>query len=253
MDSSNLSHPSSTVSAITGTWRIPYPNTACNIQSPGVFNASEWIGISDSPLSQKSDGSLIQMGTEQQLIDGKFTYNTWYELLPDPPIAINLATRPGDVISATIRLVDPSAKMWEMDIRNITTGESAKPLRIRYDTKRASAEWIYESSTNTIDQYSIHIIPIGYDRINFIYDGPTAGNFATINGVTGSISAFARARLDMAIFSDNILGSGPVSMSKNGIYSQDLDVLRIGIPIFVPSNLNKTGASFSINRANCEL
>jgi hypothetical protein len=84
------------------------------------------------------------MGTEQDSIDGVGTYSAWYELLPHAEDTIDsLNISPGDRITASISLTDPSTNTWSLEIHDYTGGQSYQN-RVVYASSMLSAEWIVE-------------------------------------------------------------------------------------------------------------
>jgi hypothetical protein len=125
------------VTGIKASWTVPAVNT-----SGGDGYSSAWVGIGG-----QGDKTLIQVGTEHNVINGEAKYNAWYEMLPAYSIAIeNFTVAPGDDISASITLVNSDANQWNIQISDATTGQIFSEDFI-YNSSRSSGEWILERST----------------------------------------------------------------------------------------------------------
>jgi hypothetical protein len=69
---SNLFFPQSTVTAVSASWTVP------SVKNVGVdAYSSVWVGVGG-----QFESSLIQVGTEQDFVNGAPTYLAWYEMLP---------------------------------------------------------------------------------------------------------------------------------------------------------------------------
>jgi hypothetical protein len=165
------------VTGVNASWRVPEVRPSENNTFSGV-----WVGIGGY-----GEDTLIQTGTEQEYIDGKVSYYSWYELLPAHLVHIpDLHVRPGDLIMASVSLVSQNANTWSIEIKDVTKEEHFKKVVV-YNSSMFSAEWIVER-------------PLVNDRIS------TLANFenvtftecqATINGVPGTIGNFSYTQLIM--------------------------------------------------------
>jgi hypothetical protein len=188
------------VKSVNASWRVPEINPSENNTFSGV-----WVGIGGY-----GEDTLIQTGTEQECIDGKVTYYSWYELLPAHLVRISdLNVRPSDVIMASISLASQNSNTWLIEINDVTRGEHFKKTVV-YNSSMLSAEWIVER-------------PLVNDGIS------TLSNFgnvtftecqATVNGVIGTIGNFSYTRLIM--------------------HEDD-------IPLVTVSSLNEMRAGFTVN------
>jgi hypothetical protein len=124
------------VVSVSGSWTVPTVNPGS-----GDGFSSAWIGIGG-----QEDKTLIQVGTEQNVYNGDGSYGVWYEMLPALSTRIeNFNVSPGDVMSANITLVNPSSEQWNIQITDLTNGESFSQ-NFQYNSTRSSAEWILERS-----------------------------------------------------------------------------------------------------------
>ena len=131
--------------------------------------------------------TLIQIGTEQEYVDGRSVYYAWYELLPDYLVRIsNFRVRPGDIITASISLINERMSTWSMTLRDITWGGRFEKVVV-YNSSMLSAEWIMERPkvNDTISTLA------NFGNITF------TNCKATLNGVTENLGNFSYAHLVM--------------------------------------------------------
>lgn len=134
---SSLRNPQPQVTKISGSWTVPSVNV-----SMGDSFSAVWVGVGG-----QFDESLIQVGTEQDSMNRRARYSAWYELLPNGPVTINaLSVLPGDVISASISLVDPTTNSWSIEIRDVSDGRSFQRTVVYYSSM-LSGEWVVERPT----------------------------------------------------------------------------------------------------------
>jgi hypothetical protein len=130
-------NPSPVFLNISASWAVPSVKSS----QTDTFSAV-WIGIGG-----QLDNTLIQTGTEQDLIDGQPYYSTWYEMLPADSVPIDaINVSPGDEISASISLVDVTNNRWLVQITDLTNGQAFNQTFV-YFSSRLSAEWIVERPT----------------------------------------------------------------------------------------------------------
>lgn len=165
---------SNAVSDVKGTWVVP----AVTCTSQNTYS-SAWVGIDGY-----SDNSVEQTGTEQDCINGKATYYTWYEMYPKGSYGTTLAINPNDTIFAEVAYVAPSN--FVLTLKNLTTGKSFTTTQKSGKAQRQSAEWIMEAP------WSGGVLPLAnFGTAKF------TNSSARINGLTGSISAFAKDQINM--------------------------------------------------------
>jgi hypothetical protein len=134
---SDLVNPQPQVIGVNGSWTVP----KVSVSMVDSFSAA-WIGIGG-----QFDETLIQAGTEQDSINGQEEYSVWYELLPNDTVTITtLNVSPGDVITASINLVNSDANEWTIQIYDVTNGQGFNQNFV-YDSSLLSAEWIVERPT----------------------------------------------------------------------------------------------------------
>lgn len=134
---SDLEKPHEQVVGVNASWTVP----RVSVYSMDTFS-STWIGIGG-----RFDKTLLQTGTEHDAVDGNEFYAAWYELLPDQAVRIpDMRVSPGDLITASITLVDSDTDEWSIRIYDVTTGQGFQQT-FTYNSSRLSAEWIVESPT----------------------------------------------------------------------------------------------------------
>lgn len=122
------------VIGINASWSVPRISAA----SSDVYS-SAWIGIGG-----QSEKTLIQTGTEHDFANGNEFYSAWYELLPDTAVRINtMSVSPGDIVTASITLINSEINQWAIRIHDVTSGQGFYRTFI-YNSSRLSAEWIVE-------------------------------------------------------------------------------------------------------------
>ena len=125
------------VNAINASWTIPSVAASASDE-----HSSMWIGVGG-----QLDDTLIQAGAEQDVSSGQETYYSWYELIPAFAVRVNtIDVSPGDVMVASLRLVDPTANRWNIQISDSTT-EQYFSTTVAYNSTGSSGEWIIERPT----------------------------------------------------------------------------------------------------------
>jgi len=191
----NLNNPQPLVTRIEASWIVP----KVNLSMRNSFSAA-WIGVG----GQFKDPTLIQTGTEQDSINGVETYSAWYELLPHVEVTIDsLSVSPGDRITASISLSDPSANTWLIEIHDFT-GEQSFQNSVVYFSSMFSAEWIAErpSVNNVLRNLA------DFSELTF------TGCAATVGGKVETISSLPSIQVTMNNQSTELASVSP--LSSNG-------------------------------------
>ena len=184
---SDMQNRTPAISSVSASWTVPVVKLSENNTFAGV-----WVGIGGY-----GEETLIQAGTEQECINGRFSYYAWYELIPNFLIRIpNLRVRPGDTITASISLVNENASTWSIEMSDVTRSEQFKKVVV-YNSSRLTAEWIVERPkvNGTVSTLA------DFGNVTF------TESKATVNGVTGTIGNFSYAQLVMHDDEDNPLVS----------------------------------------------
>lgn len=125
------------ITAVSASWIVPEVDAMA-----GEGHSSTWIGIGG-----QEDKTLIQVGTEQDVVGDNVYYHAWYEMLPDYAIKIEgLTVEPGHHITATIRLFDSESNEWNIQLINDDNGQSFNRNFV-YNSTRSSGEWVMERPT----------------------------------------------------------------------------------------------------------
>jgi hypothetical protein len=165
------------VTAMNASWTIPTVVTSASDE-----HSSVWIGVGG-----QLDNTLIQAGTEQDVSGGQETYYAWYELLPAYAVRINtLAVSPGDIMVASLRLVDSSVNRWNIQISDSTTGQYFGTT-VFYNSTRSSGEWVIERPTVSTKLSAL----ADFGNVTF-----TSCHLATENK-SGPIKSFYFSRIEM--------------------------------------------------------
>jgi hypothetical protein len=175
--SSNVLFPQPIVSSVNASWTVP----SVTVTGLNTFSAA-WIGIGG-----QTDTTLIQVGTEQDSIDGQTVYNLWYEMLPADSITIpNIKVSPGDQITASIALRDSNTNTWQITINDATIAQGFSQ-NFQYNSTRLTAEWIIERPT--VNNQLSELANFGSVTFN--------NAIAKIDGTTGPITAFPNYQILM--------------------------------------------------------
>ena len=138
----NLNSPQNgAVSAVSGTWKVP------TVTGSGTTYSSVWVGIDGYGSS-----TVEQLGTEQDVVNGKAEYSVWYEMYPAWSIDINsMSIAPGDAISASVTYFATGTHAGQFQLSITDTSQSSDSFTT-YQTasqaQRSSAEWIVEAPSN---------------------------------------------------------------------------------------------------------
>ena len=165
------------VMGVNASWIVPKVNV-----SSGDGYSSAWIGIGG-----QSDKSLIQVGTEHDVVNGQDTYTAWYELLPSFAVRLtSIAVSPGDTMIASINIVNSDTNQWSIQINDATTGQTFSD-NVVYNSTRSSGEWIVERPT--INNQTSTLPDFG--NITF------TDCHVNVNNVTGPIATFSFSKIQM--------------------------------------------------------
>ncbi len=127
------------VLSINASWTVP----KVTVSAADAYS-SAWIGIGG-----KQDDTLIQVGTEHDSINGQEYYRVWYEMLPQTAVTItNMTISPGDVITASIDLLNQEQDEWAIRIINVANGqEFVQSCCIIYNSSMLTGDWVVERPT----------------------------------------------------------------------------------------------------------
>jgi hypothetical protein len=169
----NLNSPqANSVTAVSGSWTVPA------VTGTGTAYSAVWVGIDGYTSS-----SVEQIGTEQDVVNGRAEYSVWYEMYPLGSVTISsMSVSPGDSITASVQYVTSGtyAGQFQLTITDTTQkNDTFTTYQSASGVQRSSAEWIVEAPSS------------GRGVLNLANFGSVAftGATATINGVSGSIDS----------------------------------------------------------------
>ncbi len=195
----NLSSPATgSVTAVSGSWVVP------TVTAPrrGTYYSSAWVGIDGL-----TDSTVEQIGTEQDVSNGKAHYDAWWEMYssgdgqPEQEIS-GFTIKPGDSITASVQYT--GSGNFVLSITDSTENENFTTTQNTTKTQspiaaQSSAEWIVEAPTVGGGQSSL----ANFGTITF------SNASATIDSVTGPIndSAWQNEAIDMITSRGTLLDS----------------------------------------------
>jgi hypothetical protein len=173
-----------TFASVVGSWTVP----AVTPSASGDTYSCHWIG-----LDGFNSGTVEQIGTESDVINGSPVYFAWFEFYPDPEMVItNLAVSPGDQMTALVRYdgLQTSGQYqgqyaYFMALLNVTTNmEVNGALYTSYSGAHSSAEWIAEAPSVDGDQSALaNFGSVTFTDSSAALDG---GDYVVISGLANS-------------------------------------------------------------------
>ncbi len=183
---SNLAQPArNSINTVIGSWVAPTIT-----RSLADTYSALWIGIDGF-----SNGTVEQMGTAHDCINGIVHHYAWFEMYPNKSFAINgFPVQTGDSLSATITYTQNG--IFIMTIYN-NTHHTFVTIPTSYTTalnaQRSSAEWIVEAP------YLKTVLPLShFDTVHF------TNCIATVNGASTPLGTMPVIELIMTDRSGNI-------------------------------------------------
>ncbi len=160
--------------AVSGTWVQPAASCTAGETSSSAF----WVGLGGS---SEASARLEQAGTTAECTgDGTTVYWAWYELVPEVAVKVALKVRPGDTISASVRV---SGQTVTMQVRNVTRKTAVTKVRRMAAPDTSSAEWIAEAPSLCAASGVCRTVSLtDFGAVRFTKASATGG------GHTGSIS-----------------------------------------------------------------
>jgi len=178
--------PTSSVTAITGSWRIP--TVTCNGSEPTSVIA--WVG-----MDGLSNTSVEQIGTGTICTSNGPEYYAWFEFFPNEqsqkqipactPAQVSqcLTLHPEDIVSAAVSYTAGTG--FTVVMKDTTTGQSFARIEADSSAERASAEWIVERPQSS----SVRLA--NFATLTF------KGCYATVSGKTSPIGSYATTKVIM--------------------------------------------------------
>jgi hypothetical protein len=184
---------------VSGSWVQPSVDT-----SAGEGYSAFWVGLGGDGQSN----ALEQVGTQADVSNGQPVYYAWYELVPDPPVKLDLAIHPGDHISSSVAVDGTDVTL---SLTDQTTGQSHTQTVQVSNPDTSSAEWIAEAPSSSDGQGDMTPLPLAdFGTVSF------TGSAATADGHTGSISDSAWSAQPVALSDSSSATAQPSSLSSDG-------------------------------------
>ncbi len=164
---SSLSSPQAgAVTDVKGQWTVP------TVTGSGNDYSALWVGIDGY-----SDGTVEQIGTEQDLSSGSPVYYAWFEMYPKFAYEIlSVPISAGDHISAEVNYI--GSNNFVLSITDLTTNQSFSITEKSATAQRSSAEWVMEAPSSSGGLLTL----ADYGAATF------TGASETLNGHTGGIN-----------------------------------------------------------------
>jgi hypothetical protein len=211
--------------SVSGSWVVP--TAKC---SSGQGDSSFWVGIGGSGSSDTQ--ALEQDGTEVDCnSDGSASYFAWYEMVPSPPVKVDMAVHAGDHITAKVSVDGSNVTM---QLNNTTTGGSFDKTFQMSNPDTSSAEWIAEAPSQCSgDLSSCTPLPLA-DFGTAQFSGASA---TTTDGHTGTISDSDWSTVAVTL---------DPSASQSGFGDTQFASYSSSGGGATPSQLSSDGSSFSV-------
>lgn len=133
------------VTEVTGTFTIPKPTVPSGGSTRTEFCGAAWVGI-DGDTCQSG---LIQTGVFWCVENGAFSYEAWYEYIPQASIAYTgISVTSGNQIKVTVTKTSSNGGVTTLE--NVSTGQSASHTFTGQTGGTLcgdNAEWIVEDFT----------------------------------------------------------------------------------------------------------
>ena len=130
--------------SITANWTVP---VASEHKTGEDESSATWAGIGGGCLDSTclvGDNTLIQAGTEQDIVSGQPQYSAWWEIIPAPSVTISMTVTPGDRIHLDIHEIVPNSEVWSITLSDVSRNETFNQT-VPYASTYGSAEWVEET------------------------------------------------------------------------------------------------------------
>ena len=164
---------------VTATWTEPAVKTG----SQPTEVAALWVG-----LDGRGTRNLEQIGTLSGMLGGSPAYEVWYEIVPQAPVYVNMAIKPGDSVTASVTTAGDGK--FSLFIRNNTTHQAFSTVQSSPGAELVTAEVVAEApatisgptplpdfGTITFTNARVNGRPLGtyrWDRLSMGSDTPQA-------------------------------------------------------------------------------
>jgi hypothetical protein len=209
------------LTTVSGSWTQP----AATCDQPGATYSAFWVGLGGFKSGSRE---LEQIGTEADCTGtGGQRAFSWLEILPSPPVRLNLGVRHGDRITARVTVRGHQVRLR---IANLTTRRSVTRTVRMAEPDTSSAEWIAEAPSACVSATQCHVLPLtNFGRVSFA--DSTAG---IADESEASIAAAGRTTTAITL-----TGGAP-----------EIGPMPVAFPaqtgLAVPSPLSNGGSSFTV-------
>jgi Peptidase A4 family len=215
-----VSEPDLHLRRVAGTWVQPAVTCTPGQRRYSVF----WVGLGGF---HSTSNALEQIGTQVDCSSlGEAVYSAWYELVPAPPVHIDLRVPAGDTLSASVTVSGHAVKLYLAD-RTSGAHFARKVHADQVDV--SSAEWIVEAPSSC-DSTGCQPLPLA----NFGSASFGGANATTTAGHQGVIA-------------DPSWAATPITLSP---YANDGIGASLALPgssaAAVPGPLSATGDGFTV-------
>jgi hypothetical protein len=166
---------------VRASWSVP--RVVCNRPASSV---AFWVGLGGAAASSHA---LEQIGTAIDCSDrAVVSYSAWYEAYPATAEEVPFAVRPGDTVTAEVRV---AGRQIDLRLANDTTGASFVKQLTLAEPETDSAEWIAEAPSSCAAPACTPLPVAHFGRVTFL------AATATVND---TLHALADPRLGTELF-----------------------------------------------------
>ena len=206
-----------TFNSVSSSWREPAVNCADSTSGPeGLLSMSSLLGGPDEAaafwvgLDGYNSTSVEQLGTDSDCDSGTPSYYAWYEMYPNPSVALpsQYPVKPGDQMT-TLVAANSTGTSFVLSIKDATAGWMFSTTQTGSGFARSSAEVIAEAPSSCSIQGCNQVPLADFGQID--YSGSSVIDAA---GTKGSPASFDATEITM---SDNgTTLATPTSLSSDG-------------------------------------
>jgi Peptidase A4 family len=191
-----VSKPGVKFRRVAATWVAP--TATCSATGRRRYSAA-WLGLGGY---HTTSNALEQIGTEADCTaKGTPSYTGWYELVPSPPVDVDLTIKPGDTVSASVTVSGNTVKLY---LANRTRGTVFSKQMTADHVDTTSAEWIVEAPSACYGN-QCETLPLA----NFGTTTFAGANVTSATGHQGAISDPAWHATSIALRSNGRHAFGP--------------------------------------------
>jgi len=193
------------VTEVTGTFTIPKPTLPSGGSTRTEFGGAAWVGI-DGDTCQTG---LIQTGVFWIVEGTEFSYEAWYEYIPQASIAYpDITVTAGDEIKVTVTKTNDNSGVTTLE--NVSTGESASHTFTDQSGGTLcgeNAEWIVEDFTD-----GDALIPFAdFGTVTFSGSSAIVGG-ATVTPASADADTIVLVSASDATLTDTTVSGGTVTV-----------------------------------------